>query len=235
MELKDYLGQFGEIETSATTNFQRVVARRLCQSSSSIPHVTHHDDIDVTTLERHRKKLATNGVKISPLIFLIKALVSALNAYPSFNSSLSEDGKELIQKKYFHVGIAVDGPLGLLVPVLRNADQKSTTELGDELRAVAKQAREKGLPMSVMEGGSMTISSLGGIGGTGFTPIINPPEVAVLGVTKTKTVAEWNGETFEPKQMMPLSLSYDHRVINGADAARFLRHIDEALSNPEAL
>lgn len=234
MDLQGYLAQFGEVEAEATSNFQRIVAKRLHASWSGIPHVTHNDDVDVSALERYRATLSPDA-KVSPLIFLVKALVSALRAYPDFNSSLSEDGKSLIRKRYYHVGIAVDGPLGLLVPVLRDADRKTVGELGAELKAVSKQAREKGLPMSAMEGGSMTISSLGGIGGTSFTPIVNPPEVAILGVTRTRTVPHWTGDGFEPRQHMPLSLSYDHRVINGADAARFLRHIDEVLADPQAL
>ncbi len=235
MQLQDYLANFGPVEAVDTTKFQQVVAKRLSHAWTTIPHVTHHDDVDVTILEEHRRALAASGVKISPLIFLVKALVSALKAFPDFNASLSEDGKQLIRKNYFHVGIAVDGPLGLLVPVLKNADQRALGELAEELSQLSAQARGKGLPMSAMEGGSMTISSLGGIGGTGFTPIVNQPEVAILGVTRTRTVAHWNGDIFEPRQMMPLSLSYDHRVINGADAARFLRHIAEILAKPQTL
>ncbi|MFV0646007.1 MAG: 2-oxo acid dehydrogenase subunit E2 [Sphingomonadaceae bacterium] len=234
MDLNGYLAQFGQVESVDTSSFQRVVAKRLGDAWRTIPHVTHHDDVDVTALEHYRKSL-TAEQKVSPLIFLVKALVLALQAFPAFNSSLSEDGKTLIYKKYFHIGIAVDGPLGLLVPVLRDADQKSIATLADELRQLSNQAREKGLPMQAMEGGSMTISSLGGIGGTAFTPIINPPEVAILGATRTRTIAHWNGKDFEPRQMMPLSLSYDHRVINGADAARFVAHIGEVLASPETL
>lgn len=234
MDLQEYLSQFGETKRLATSNFQRVVAKRLTGSWTTIPHVTHHDDVDVTALEVHRKDLSQTH-KISPLVFLIKAMASALHAFPSFNSSLSEDGKELIRKKYVHIGVAVDGPLGLLVPVLRDVDRKSVATIALELAELAKRAREKGLPMSDMEGGCMTVSSLGGIGGTSFTPIINPPEVAILGVTASRTVAHWDGERFVPRQMMPLSLSYDHRVINGADAARFLRHIGEALATPASL
>ena len=235
MDLQEYLGNFGEVEAQPVSKFQQVVAKRLSQAWTAIPHVTHHDDIDVTSLEAFRKKLADDGKKISPLLFLVKALVSALKEFPSFNSSLSEDGKTLLTKKYFNVGIAVDGPMGLLVPVLRDADRKDVEALANELRELSSQARDKGLPMSAMEGGCMTISSLGGIGGTGFTPIVNPPEVAILGVTQSRTVARWTGEAFEPRQLTPLSLSYDHRVINGADAARFIRHIDDVLSEPEKL
>ena len=232
--MKDYLGQFGAVEVADTSNFQRVIGKRLTASWNTIPHVTHNDDFDVTALEAFRASFGPDR-KISPLIFLIKALVVALQQFPQFNSSLSEDGKELIRKRYFNISIAVDGPPGLLVPVLRDADRKTVDELAAELSATSKQAREKGLPMAAMEGGSMTISSLGGIGGTSFTPIINPPEVAILGVTPMRNVAHWTGKEFEPRQMMPLSLSYDHRVINGDDAARFLRFIAQVVDNPANL
>ncbi|HMO75628.1 MAG TPA: 2-oxo acid dehydrogenase subunit E2 [Sphingopyxis sp.] len=225
---------FGAVETVPTSNFQRVVARRLTQSWTQIPHVTHHDDVDVTALDTHRRTL-TGPVKISPLIFLIKALAQAMAEFPQFNASLSEDGKTLILKKYCHIGIAVDGPLGLLVPVLRDADRKDVATLAAELADFSAQARDKGLPMSAMSGGCMTITSLGGIGGTGFTPIINQPEVAILAVTPSRMQPVWDGAAFQPRLMMPLSLSYDHRVINGADAARFVRAIGRALAEPEAL
>lgn len=235
MDIQRYFEQFGSVDAVESTKFQQVVARRLHQAWTSIPHVTHHDDVDVTALEDHRIRLAQQGSKISPVIFLAKALALALHSFPDFNSSLSEDGKTLFRKSYFHIGIAVDGPLGLLVPVLRDVDKRSVSELALELRALSATAREKGLAMSVMEGGCMTISSLGGIGGTGFTPIVNPPEVAVLGVTKTRMAPVWDGKEFIPRQLMPLSLSYDHRVINGADAARFCVRLGELLSEPELL
>jgi pyruvate dehydrogenase E2 component (dihydrolipoamide acetyltransferase) len=231
---QDYFAQFGEVEVKPMTAFQKVVARRLTQSWTGIPHVTHHDDVDVTAVEDHRKALAAE-VKVSPLIFLAKALASALKAFPTFNASLSDDGTQLIFKQYVNIGIAVDGPLGLLVPVLRDVDSRDVTTLGAELRELAERARAKGLPMSAMEGGSMTITSLGGIGGTGFTPIVNQPEVAILGVTPSRMMPVWDGTAFQPRLMMPLSLSYDHRVINGADAARFCRHIADTLARPDAL
>lgn len=233
MDMKGYFEQFGPVAPVELSKFQQVVARRLSQSWSSIPHVTHQDDVDVTALEAHRKSLAQAGTKISPLIFLVKAVAAALKAYPDFNASLSEDGKMLFRKSYFNIGIAVDGPLGLLVPVLRNVDTRSVEDLADELKTLSATAREKGLPMTMMEGGSMTISSLGGIGGAGFTPIINPPEVAILGVTQTRIAPVWSGAAFEPRAMMPLSLTYDHRVINGADAARFVRHLADILAQPQ--
>lgn len=229
---EDQFTPFGEIETQPLSNFQKVVARRLLQSWNAIPHVTHQDDIDVTALEAHRKSLA---VKVTPLAYLAKALALALRAFPQFNASLSEDGKALILKKYCNVGIAVDGPAGLLVPVLRDVDTKTLAEIAAEIAALSSQAREKGLPMSAMSGGCMTISSLGGIGGTAFTPIINQPEVAILGVTRTRQAAVWTGGAFEPRLMMPLSLSYDHRVINGADAARFLRFLGALVATPDKL
>jgi pyruvate dehydrogenase E2 component (dihydrolipoamide acetyltransferase) len=225
---------FGAVEAVPLSGFQKVVARRLSHSWTTVPHVTHHDDVDVTVLDVYRKSLSSD-VKISPLIFLAKALARVLAEFPTFNASLSEDGLTLIYKRYFHIGIAVDGPLGLLVPVLRDVDGKSLEMLATELSELSAQARGKGLPMALMSGGCMTITSLGGIGGTGFTPIINPPEVAILGVTPSRTVAVWDGSGFQPRLMMPLSLSYDHRVINGADAARFVRRLGALLAEPESL
>ncbi len=233
MTAEAYFAKFGAIETKPMTAFQTIVARRLTQSWTAIPHVTHHDDVDVTALEAHRK--SADAPKASLLVYLVKALAAALKAFPTFNASLSEDGATLILKQYVHVGIAVDGPLGLLVPVLRDADRKDVASLAAELREVVERARSKGLPMSVMEGGSMTITSLGGIGGTGFTPIVNQPEVAILGVTPSRMTPVWDGTAFQPRLLMPLSLSYDHRVINGADAARFCRHIASSLAAPETL
>jgi len=224
-----YFASFGEIEVTKRTRFQKIVAKAMLSSSSTIPHVTHHDEIDVTAMEEHRRALAPE-MRVSPLIFVIKAVVDALNAFPTFNASLAPDGETLILKKYFHIGIAVDGPLGLLVPVLRDADQKDVATLASELKEVSATARGKGLPLDRMTGGCFTISSLGGIGGHYFTPVINAPEVAILGVTGIRTVPVWTGEAFEPRSVLPLSLSYDHRVINGADAARFVRHIGTTLT-----
>lgn len=223
-----YFAQFGDIEPVARTRFQKVVAKTMTANAAAIPHVTHHDEVDVTGLEAHRNSVARDA-KFSPLIYLIKAVVDALKAFPQFNASLAPEGDRLILKKYFHVGIAVDGPLGLLVPVLRDCDAKDLATLSAELKDVSALARSKGLPMDRMSGGCFSISSLGGIGGTYFTPIINAPEVAILGVTGIATKPVWNGAAFEPRAMLPLSLSYDHRVINGADAARFVRHIGETL------
>jgi pyruvate dehydrogenase E2 component (dihydrolipoamide acetyltransferase) len=234
MKFEDQFTPFGEIETTGLSNFQKVVARRLTKSWTEIPHVTHHDDVDVTEMDAYRKSMPADA-KVSPLIFLVKALAKTLAEFPSFNASVSDDGKALILKKYVNIGIAVDGPLGLLVPVLKEVDTKDMATLNAELADLSAQARDKGLPMSAMMGGCMTISSLGGIGGTAFTPIINQPEVAILGVTKTRIVPVWDGAAFQPRMLMPLSLSYDHRVINGADAARFVRHLGTLLASPSSL
>lgn len=228
-----YFAQFGEIETAKRTRFQKIVAKTMVNNASTIPHVTHHDDADVTNLEAYRKAMAP-GLKASPLIFMIKAVVEALKAFPQFNASLTPDGETLVLKKFFHIGIAVDGPLGLLVPVLRDCDQKDIPTLAAELKEISGLARTKGLPMDKMSGGCFSISSLGGIGGTYFSPIINAPEVAILGVTGIQTKPVWNGTDFAPRQILPLSLSYDHRVINGADAARFVRKISESLGQWQA-
>lgn len=228
-----YFAQFGDIEPVARTRFQKVVAKTMANNSSTIPHVTHHDEVDVTGLEAHRR-ISAPEAKFSPLIYIIKAVVDALKAFPQFNASLTPEGDRLILKKYYHIGVAVDGPLGLLVPVLRDCDSKDPGILSAELKEVSALARSKGLPLNRMSGGCFSISSLGGIGGTAFTPIINAPEVAILGVTGIAIKPVWNGTSFEPRAMLPLSLSYDHRVINGADAARFVRHIGASLGEWQA-
>lgn len=229
MASEAYFAQFGEVTAVKRTRFQKIVAKTMTANASTIPHVTHHDDADVTGLEAYRQALPPEA-KLSPLIFLIKALVSALQAFPQFNASLTPDGESLVLKKYFHIGIAVDGPFGLLVPVLRDCDQKDMPNLAAELKELSALARGKGLPMDRMAGGCFAISSLGGIGGGFFSPIINAPDVAILGATSIQTKPVWNGSAFLPRQMLPLSLSYDHRVINGADAARFVRHVAQALT-----
>ncbi|SKC00374.1 2-oxo acid dehydrogenase subunit E2 [Sphingopyxis flava] len=231
--LQGYLSQFGEVEAKPLSRFQQVVARRLSQSWTEVPHVTHNDDIDVTTLEEHRAALAEAGMKVTPLAFVAKALAIAFDDFPQFNASLGEDKKTLLLKSCRNVGIAVDTPAGLLVPVLRDVAARTVADLADEIRNLSVQARDKGLPMDMMEGGSMTISSLGGIGGTGFTPIVNQPEVAILGITQTVVKPVWDGAAFLPRKMMPVSLSYDHRVINGADAARFVRRLSQILERPQ--
>ena len=224
---------FGEVEVKPVPKIQALTAGFLTRNWLAIPHVTHHDDVDVTALEALRQQ---QEPKPSALAFFAKALVSALQAYPQFNASLDATGRNLVLKKYFHIGIAIDTPRGLVVGVVRHCDRKSVAELAADIAALSARARGRGLPMSDMEGGCITISSLGGIGGTGFTPIVNAPEVAILGITK----AEWRptrgaNDGVEWRLKTPLSLSYDHRVINGADAARFLRHLDAVLAAPAAL
>ena len=196
-----------------------------------IPHVTQFEQADITEMEAFRKQLGAENkdLKITPLVFQIKAVVSALKEFPRFNASL--DGDNLVLKKYFHIGIAVDTPNGLVVPVLRDCDQKGFLQLAAELGEISKKAREGKLGPADMSGGCMSISSLGGIGGTSFTPIINAPEVAILGVSKAAMQPVWNGEKFKPRLMLPLSLSYDHRVIDGAEAARFTSYLARQLGD----
>jgi len=223
---------YGPVEAQPINRIQGHVARVMERNWSSIPHVTHHDDIDITGFETRRKawNAANPDQKRTLLPLLIKASIAAMERYPRFNASISPDGGTLYLKGYYHIGIAVDIPNGLLVPVLRDCDRKSVSEIADEIAAIADKAKTKGLSMAEMSGGCFTLSSLGHIGGTVFTPIINAPEVAILGITRTK-------ERFLPddagqpvlRQLLPLSLSYDHRVINGADAARFLRAIGDWL------
>lgn len=234
MKFEDQFAPFGEVKGVALSNFQKVVARRLSKSWTEVPHVTHHDSVDVTEMDAFRRTLPS-GKKVSPLIFLVKALAVTLGEFPSFNASLAEDGKTLFLKDYVNIGVAVDGPLGLLVPVLHDALAKDILTLNDELAQLSAQARDKGLPISAMSGGCMTITSLGGIGGTAFSPIINQPEVAILGVTPSRMAPVWDGTAFQPRLMMPMSLSYDHRVINGADAARFVCRIGDLLATPADL
>jgi pyruvate dehydrogenase E2 component (dihydrolipoamide acetyltransferase) len=224
---------FGEVEIQALGRIQGLTAGFLTRNWLSIPHVTHHDDADITALEVLRPTL---DPKPSGLAFFTKALVSGLKAFPRFNASLDATAKNLVLKKYFHIGIAIDTPRGLVVGVVRDCDRKPVAEIASEIAALSTKARSRGLPMTDMEGGCMSISSLGAIGGTGFTPIVNAPEVAILGITK----AEWRprrgaGQEIEWRLMAPLSLSYDHRVINGADAARFMRHLNDVLADPHAL
>ena len=198
-----------------------------------IPHVTQFDEADITEMEIFRKQmgeeLAGQGVKLTPLAFLIKACVAALKQFPDFNASL--DGDNLVRKQYYHIGFAADTPNGLMVPVLKNADSKSLTQIARETGELAAKARDGKLGAADMQGGSFTISSLGGIGGTAFTPIINAPEVAILGVSKAAIKPVWNGKEFTPRQMLPLSLSYDHRVIDGAAAARFTAYLAKLLGD----
>ncbi|HEY8385684.1 MAG TPA: 2-oxo acid dehydrogenase subunit E2 [Porticoccaceae bacterium] len=225
---------YGPVEAQPINRIQGHVARVMERNWASIPHVTHHDDIDITLFESRRKawNASNPDQKRTLLPLLIKASIAAMQRYPRFNSSISPDGSTLYVKGYYHIGIAVDIPNGLLVPVLRDCDKKSVSEIADEIVAIADKAKTKGLSMAEMSGGCFTLSSLGHIGGTVFTPIINAPEVAILGITRTKErfLPDESGQP-ELRQLLPLSLSYDHRVINGADAARFLRAIGSWLES----
>lgn len=227
--------EFGEIESQALSKINKLTGEFLHRSWVTVPHVTQFDEADITEMESFRKQmgkeLEKDGIKITPLAFIIWAVVASLKAFPRFNSSLDATGENLILKKYFNIGVAVDTPNGLVVPVIREADQKSLVELSQEIRELATKAREKKLKPSDMQGGCFTISSLGGIGGTKFTPIVNAPEVAILGVSRSKMEPVWNGSEFEPRLILPLSLSYDHRVIDGADGARFTTHLSKMLSD----
>ena len=225
--------QFGETETQTLSKIKRLTGDHMVRVCLNLPMVTQHDEADITEMEDFRK--ATNSgapeIKLTGLVFIIKALVSALNQFPQFNSSLSADGQSLILKKYCNIGIAVETPNGLVVPVIRDADTMSLNQLSAELVELSGKAREGKLPPSAMQGGSMSISSLGGIGGTAFTPIVNAPEVAILGVSRSKMQPVWQGGEFVPRLMLPLDLTYDHRVIDGAEAARFLVAITQYLSD----
>ena len=215
--------KFGEIEVKELSRIKKISGQNLSRNWVVIPHVTVHDEADMTDLEEFRKQLnkewEREGVKLSPLAFIIKASVAALKAFPEFNSSL--DGDNLILKKYFHIGFAADTPNGLVVPVIKDVDKKGLKEISQELTELSKKAREGKLKPQEMQGACFTISSLGGTGGTGFTPIVNAPEVAILGVCKSQMKPVWNGSSFEPRLMCPLSLSFDHRVIDGAAGMRF--------------
>ena len=229
--------KFGEIEVVKMTRIQKISGPNLHRNWVKIPHVTQFDEADITELEAFRKiennKLVKQdkGFKISPLIFIVKAVAKALADYPKFNTSIGEDGATIIQKKYINVGVAVDTPNGLVVPVIRNVDQKGIYELSQDLAVISKKARAGKLTSSDMQGGCFTISSLGGIGGTQFTPIVNAPEVAILGVSRSEIKPKWDGKDFAPRLMLPLALSYDHRVIDGADGARFVTALNGYLSD----
>jgi len=225
--------KFGAIEEKPLSRIQKISGANLARNWAMIPHVTQHEDADITELEAFRKKLSEENkdLKVTPLVFQIKAVVAALKKFPQFNASLDETGEKLILKKYFHIGIAVDTPDGLVVPVIRDCDKKGLLELAVELGEISKKARDKKLGPNEMSGGCFSISSLGGIGGTAFTPIVNAPEVAILGVSKAATKPVWNGKEFAPRLVLPLSLSYDHRVIDGALAARFASYLAQQLGD----
>ncbi|MFC3195288.1 dihydrolipoyllysine-residue acetyltransferase [Marinicella sediminis] len=227
--------EFGEVSTEPLSRIQKISGKYLHRNWVRIPHVTQYDEADITELEAFRNankaEAKEQGFNLTPLAFMVKAMAKALKKFPKFNTSLDVDGENLIYKKYFHVGIAVDTPNGLVVPVIRDCDKKEVFEIAKEMRDVSIKAREGKLAPSDMQGGCISISSLGGIGGTAFTPIINAPEVAILGVSRSSIKPVWNGDAFEPRLMLPLSLSYDHRVIDGADAARFIVYLSSILSD----
>ena len=229
--------KFGEVEEVELNRINKITGANLHRNWVMIPHVTHFDRTDITDLEAFRKeqnKIVEKqklDVKITPVVFIMKAVAKALEAFPRFNSSISEDGQKLTLKKYINIGVAVDTPNGLVVPVFKNVNKKGIIELSRELMEVSKKARDGKLSGSDMQGGCFTISSLGGIGTTHFTPIVNAPEVAILGVSKSEMQPVWNGKEFEPRLMLPLSLSFDHRVIDGADGARFLSYINGVLAD----
>ncbi len=231
--------QWGEVETKPLSKINKLTGEFLHRNWVTMPHVTQFDEADITDLESFRKSMADEykeqGIKITLLSFLMKAVVSGLKAMPRFNASLDASGENLILKHYYNIGIAVDTPDGLVVPVVRDVDRKTLVELATDLRDISIKARDKKLTPADMQGGCMTISSLGGIGGTQFTPIVNAPEVAILGVSRAKMQPVWNGETFEPRLILPLSLSYDHRVIDGADGARFTSFLSRTLSDTRRL
>ncbi|WP_419672982.1 2-oxo acid dehydrogenase subunit E2 [Aliarcobacter butzleri] len=224
---------FGNVERVELSRVQKVSGPFLHKNYLSMPHVTQFDEADITELEEFRKAQNSIAVdfKLSPLVFIIKAVQKALQIHPKFNSSLSSDGQELIMKKYFNIGVAVDTPNGLLVPVIKDVDKKGFKDIAIELAELSKKARDGKLTSADMSGGCFTISSLGGIGGTYFTPIINAPEVAILGVSKSSIKPVFDGKEFKPKLILPLSLSYDHKVIDGADGARFTTTLSQLLSD----
>ena len=224
--------RYGDIEVQPLKKIQKVSGSYLHRNWVSIPHVTQNDLADITDMEVYRKaKAREQGVKLTPLVFLIKASVAALKEFPAFNASLDATRENLVLKKYFHIGIAVDTPDGLVVPVIRDCDQKDIFQLAAELGDLSSRARAGKLKPVEMQGGCFSISSLGGIGGTSFTPIINAPEVAILGVSRSSMQPKWDGEAFQPRMMLPLCLSYDHRVIDGANGARFTRYLATCLED----
>ena len=227
--------QFGQVEEQPLNKIKRLTGKNLSRVWLNLPMVTYHDEADITELEAFRRShnaaLKEDSIKLTGLVFIIKALVAAMQQFASFNSSLSADGERLIVKRYFHIGVAVDTPNGLVVPVLRDVDRKGIYQLSSELSEKSQLARKGRLMPADMQGGCMTISSLGGIGGTAFTPIVNAPEVAILGVTRARMQPVWDGEAFQPKLMLPLDLTYDHRVIDGAEGARFTEAIKNYLGD----
>ncbi|MGV6852092.1 MAG: dihydrolipoyllysine-residue acetyltransferase [bacterium] len=227
--------RFGPVYSKELSRIQKISGANLHRNWVSIPHVTQHDEADITEMEAFRQSLkaeaARKEIKMTPLVFLIKACVAALKAYPQFNASLDADGEMLVFKQYYHIGVAVDTPNGLVVPVLRDCDKKGLWELAEELAEISLRAREGKMAPADMQGGCFSISSLGGIGGTAFTPIVNAPEVAILGVSRSKMAPVYQDGEFVPRLMLPLSLSYDHRVVDGAAAARFTSYLAQVLAD----
>ena len=232
-------GKWGSIDLQPLSRIKKIAGKHLHQAWSSIPHVTHHDETDITDLEAFRKSLKIenegSGIRITLLAFIIKAVVNALKAFPTFNASLSTNGENLILKNYFNIGVAVDTDDGLIVPVIKEVDQKGVLEIAQLLGGLSERARSGKLKSDELQGGCFSISSLGGIGGMSFTPIVNMPEVAILGLTKARLKPVWNGTEFSPRLMLPLDLSYDHRVIDGAEAARFTAHLVQVLEDSRRL
>jgi pyruvate dehydrogenase E2 component (dihydrolipoamide acetyltransferase) len=227
--------KFGSIETVPLTRIRARGADNLRRSWLNVPHVTQHDEADITELESFRAELkpeaARQEIKLTPLAFIVKAVIATLQRYPVFNASLDPLAPAMILKRYFNIGLAVDTPEGLVVPVLHDADRKGVFELAREIESLSSKAQNGKLSISELQGGTFSISSLGAIGGLGFTPIVNAPEVAILGVSRLTTKPVWNGAEFVPRQMLPLSLSYDHRAINGAEAGRFLTTLCQTLTD----
>jgi pyruvate/2-oxoglutarate dehydrogenase complex dihydrolipoamide acyltransferase (E2) component len=230
---------YGPVTEDPMSRFAQLAARNLGAANALIPQVTHHDRADVSAIEGLRKAWRTEaqarGIKLTALAFHVVALARCLREFPRFNASLSADGKVLVLKEYVHIGIAVDTPHGLMVPVIRDADKKGLWQISAEIADLAARAQARKIKPDEMGGASMTISNLGGIGGVGFTPIVNPPELAILGITRTETVTQWQGDTPRPVPMAPLDLSYDHRVINGAEAARFCARYAKSIASPQQL
>jgi len=237
-DLKSYVKQIvttgnidDEVEIIPLSRIKKISGKHLTHCWTTIPHVTQFDEVNIEQMEQFRQHQKERNIKLSPLVFIMKAVVQVLKNHPNFNASLDENGENLIIKKYFNLGIAVDTPNGLVVPVVRDVGKKSLIELAQELTETSARAREGLLKPEEMKDAGFTISSLGGIGGTQFTPIINSPEVAILGVSRTQIKSIWNGESFEPTAILPLALSYDHRVIDGAEAARFMADLNQVLRN----
>ena len=232
-------GHYGPVREEPLSRFAQAASANLAAANALIPQVTHHDRADMTAIEAFRASLKpearARGIRLTALAFQVKALARTLRAFARFNASLKPDGRTLVLKEYVHVGLAVDTPHGLMVPVIRDADAKGLWQIARDIADLAARAQARKIAPDEMGGASMTISALGGIGGTAFTPIVNPPELAILGITRTEVATVWDGDVPRPVPMLPLDLSYDHRVINGADAARFLSHLAGLLADPRRM